>query len=173
MAHLWSQNRSQPSTEWNARRLDGAEFDLSALAGRQPNIQAGATARLIRADAAGVKTWVIVAPADSGVQVNSRAIPAGLCVLADRDEIRAGGEVQYFSTETLAVVEPFPSLGRAVYCGRCRQKIEPGSPAVCCPACGVWYNQSADLPCWTYSEKCTFCGHPTALDTGFKWTPED
>jgi hypothetical protein len=108
-------------------------------------------------------------------------VTAGLCVLGDRDEIRMGGELRYFSTETLASVEAFPGAERAVFCGRCRQKIEAGTPAVCCPGCGIWYHQdesanlaeSERLPCWTYSEKCAFCGHPTALDTVFAWTPEE
>jgi hypothetical protein len=105
--------------------------------------------------------------------VNSRTLPAGLCVLANRDEIRIGDEVQFFSTETQAEVVPFPGSVRAVYCARCRQQIEVSLPAVCCPNCGIWHHQSAELPCWTYAEKCAFCGQPTTLDSGFTWTPEE
>jgi hypothetical protein len=105
--------------------------------------------------------------------VNGRTVPAGLCLLDDRDEIRVREEKLYFSTENLASVEQFPGSDRQVFCGRCRQLIETGTPAVCCPSCGVWYNESADLPCWTYSGKCTFCGQATALDAGFSWTPEE
>jgi len=174
MAHLWIRGEGG----WGAQKLDGAEFNLAAFASRQTpkderNARPGKVARLVRADAAGSRAWALIASRDSDVHVNSRVVPAGLCVLDDRDEIRIGGEVQYFSTETPVTVEEFTASDRPVFCGRCRQKIEPGSPAVCCPSCGVWYNQSADLPCWTYSDKCTFCGHPTALDSGFAWIPEE
>ncbi|MGD0736454.1 MAG: hypothetical protein ABR976_14970 [Terracidiphilus sp.] len=174
MAHLW--NRGEDG--WGAQRLDGADFDLGGLQSRQepksePRAANANVALLIKADAAGLQAWALIASPDSGVRVNSRVVPAGLCVLADRDEIRVGNDIHFFSTETLAAVEEFPEAKRAAFCGRCRQQIESGSLAVCCPTCGVWYNQSADLPCWTYSEKCTFCGHPTALDSGFAWTPEE
>ena len=174
MAHLWNHGEDG----WGAQKLGDAEFDLAALASRQapkfkPDSAPGEIARLIQVDAAGSKAWALIASLDSDVRVNGRAVPAGLCVLADHDEIRVGGEVQYFSTETLATVELFAASDRPVFCGRCRQQIESGTPAVSCPGCGVWYNQSADLPCWTYSDKCTFCGYPTALDSGFAWTPEE
>jgi hypothetical protein len=182
MAHLWILGAGG----WGAQKLDGAQFDLAAM----PNIKArdtrpdvegdarpaakcGKVTRLVRVDAGGSRVWALIASQNSDVRVNGRAAPAGLCVLADRDEIRNGGEVQYFSTETLAAVEAFPGTDRAVFCGRCRQQIEVGSPSVCCPGCGVWYNQSADLPCWTYTETCVFCPTPTALDAGFAWTPEE
>jgi hypothetical protein len=131
-----------------------------------------APARLIRVDAGAAKIWALIAPNDAGVRVNSRPVSAGLRVLADKDEIRVGGEVRYFSTETLAAVEPFPAADRPVYCGRCRQVIEAGSAAVCCPGCNIWYHQRAKLPCFTYAEKCTFCDHATSLNSGFVWIPE-
>ena len=94
----------------------------------------------------GSKVWALIVSANSNSRVNSRLLPAGLCVLADRDEIRFGGEVQYFSTETLAAAVDFPGADRPVFCGRCRQQIDAGTPAVCCPGCGIWYNQSGELP---------------------------
>ncbi|MGA7342134.1 MAG: hypothetical protein WBE72_03280 [Terracidiphilus sp.] len=173
MAHLWIQGEGG----WSAQKLDGAELDhafaLRAAKADEPGATPGEVIRFVRAEALGTGVWALIARPDSDVRVNSRAVPAGLCVLTDRDEIRVGGEVQYFSTETLAAVEAFPGSERAMFCGRCRQQIEAGSQAVHCPNCGVWYNQSGDLPCWTYSDKCTFCGHPTALDAGFAWTPEE
>jgi hypothetical protein len=172
MAHLWIED----ADGWGAKKLDGTQFDLAARSVRTTEGSSAASAKaaqLVRADAGGSPAWALIAPTDSGVRVNSRALPAGLSVLSNRDEIRIGGEVQYFSTETLAEVVPFPGSVRAVYCARCRQEIEVGSPAVCCPNCGIWYNQSAELPCWTYAEKCAFCGHPTTLDSGFTWTPEE
>jgi len=178
MAVLWISG----ADGWGAKKLDGAQFDLAAgsvrAAERSSAAASGGTAQLVGADAGGAGSdgsaaWALIAPTHSGVRVNSRALPAGLCVLANRDEIRIGGEVLYFSTETLAEVVPFPGSVRAAYCARCRQQIEVGSPAVCCPNCGIWYNQSAELPCWTYADKCAFCGHPTTFDSGFTWTPEE
>ena len=129
---------------------------------------------LISADAGGSPIWALVASQKSGVRVNGRVPPAGLCVLAERDEIRIeGGPRYFFSRELLATVEEFPGSERAVFCGRCRQPIEVGTPSVCCPNCGIWFHQTAGLPCWTYAETCSFCGKPTALEAGFSWVPED
>ncbi len=174
MAHLWSLG----TAGWGARKLDGTQFDFAASRNPRPANSPKAparqkTARLIRADAYGSQQWALIAPRSSDVRLNSCAVPAGLCVLADRDEIRIGSEVTYFSTEMLAAIEEFPGGDRQVFCGRCRQLIESGSPSVRCPGCGIWYDESAELPCWTYSGKCTFCGNPTALNSGFSWTPED
>jgi hypothetical protein len=174
MAHLWIRDE----LGWGAQRLPDAGFDLAATPGARSRDRgrpapAGEVARLVRANPEGRAAWTMIASSGADVRVNSRTVPAGLRVLADRDEIRVGNDVLYFSTERLAAIEAFPVAGRVVFCGRCRQQIDPGSPAVCCPSCGIWYNQSPDLPCWTYSDKCTFCGHPTALDAGFAWTPEE
>ena len=94
--------------------------------------------------------------------------------MRDRDEIRsASGALYYFSTESQVAVVEFPGMEHPVFCGRCRQRLEPGSSCVCCPACSIWFHQGSDLPCWTYSEKCPFCSRATSLDTGFAWIPED
>lgn len=130
-------------------------------------------ARLVGTDVDGSRQWALIASTNADVRVNSGVVDGGLCVLADRDEIRIGDTAMYFSTESLATVEPFPGAERPVYCGRCRQLIDIGAPAVRCPGCGVWYNQSAELPCWTYSEKCVFCPTLTALDAEFAWSPEE
>ena len=184
MAHLWTQSDG----EWSAHRLDGGRFDLAADSIPKPGqapvaASSGKAALLIPADAGGTKVWALITSANSDIRVNSRPVPAGLCVLADRDEIRMGGEVRYFSTESLAAVEKFPGSDRPVFCGRCRRPIAAGTPAVRCPGpgCQIWYHEdksaslaeSERLPCWTYTENCTFCGHPTALGTGFACTPEE
>ncbi len=173
MAHLWVHEASG----WEAKKLELAHYDLGAISAPQagdakPGSSSARAARLIRTDAGGSRIWALAVSHESGIRVNGRPVPAGLCVLSDRDAIHSGGVQYYFSTESLAMVEEFPSLERPVFCGRCRQKIDAGSPAVRCPNCAVWYNQSTELPCWTYADKCTFCGHPTALDAGFTWTPE-
>jgi hypothetical protein len=175
MAHLWCEG----ADGWGIWRLDAAGPIASAGAirpsvGAPPVPFGGDGAQIIQARVGGTHVWALVAPRGADIRVNGRRVFAGLCVLADRDEIRTrGGALRYFSTELPAAVEAFPSPDRAVFCGRCRQQLEVGAPSVCCPGCGVWYNQSADLPCWTYSEKCGFCGHLTALDAGFTWVPEE
>jgi hypothetical protein len=175
MAHLWLQD----ANGWGAHRLDAALYELAA----SPIPQAmavsvcsadGKTARLIQTDTCGLQVWALIASRNSGVRVNSHGVTAGICVLSDRDEIRtAEGKQYFFSTETLATVVAFPGAERPLYCGLCREPIEAGAQAVCCPGCGVWFNESAELPCWTYADKCPFCGHSTTLDAGFSWTPED
>jgi hypothetical protein len=174
MAHLWIQSTSG----WGAQKLDAAQFDLAAIQAPQAGdarlgTASAAVTQLIRSDASGSQVWAVVASRDSDIRVNGRAVLAGLCVLADRDEIRTNGKKYFYSTEALATVQAFPGADRPVFCGRCRQQIGGGAPAVCCPGCGIWYNESIDFPCWTYADKCTFCGHPTPLDSGFSWTPEE
>jgi hypothetical protein len=173
MAHFWM----QAANGWEAKKLDLAQYDLATLSGPTAEIAKGTArnahgARLIRAGAAESQVWALAAGKEADVRVNGHPVLAGMCVLADRDEIRSGGAQFFFSTESLAVEEPLPPLDRPVFCGRCRQKMEAGSPAVRCPGCGVWYNQSTELPCWTYADKCAFCGYATALDAGFTWSPE-
>ena len=79
----------------------------------------------------------------------------------------------YFSTETLARIEPLSEEDATGCCPRCKQGLTAGQPAVKCPGCGVWHHQSDELPCWTYAERCAICGGSTALDAGFSWTPEE
>jgi hypothetical protein len=174
MSVIWSKSTTDG---WGAQRLDGALYDLTTDSVRRAEEASGAAAsggaaRLVRADG-GSRAWALIAPANSDARVNGRAAHGGLCVLADRDEIRSGAAVRYFSTETLAEVVPFPGAVRPVYCARCRQLLRVGTPAVSCPNCGMWHCQTDELPCWTYAETCAYCPQPTALDTGFTWTPEE
>src|SRR5690349_10498961 len=168
MAHLWI---NKDPRGWQAERLP-AQFDLALISAPQagdtyPGAINTKRAQIIRAVGAATRVWALILAPESRVLVNGRAVLAGLVVLGERDEIRIGGTQLFFSMETLAVLDEFPPQERTVFCGRCRQPIIAGSPAVRCPGCNVWYNQSADLPCWTYTDKCSFCGHPTALDAGF------
>jgi len=118
--------------------------------------------------------WVLIRAGVQGVRVNGAPVLAGLWVLHDRDEILIEGHTRlYYSTEELAKVEPFPGGEGPVFCARCRQSIQPGTPAVRCPACGCWCEQTESKPCWTYGQTCPMCEQPTALDTGLRWTPED
>ena len=176
MAHLWVRDAEG---NLGVFPLLGVPIDLTASPPRRavdPVSEKGVSAVLAPAPAApdAPPVWVMMAQPAIDVQVNGLRLSTGLLVLADRDEIRVGGLASmFFSSETLARVEAFPGSERPVYCGRCRQEIAKGAGAVRCPRCGIWYNQSEELPCWTYTETCAFCPQPTSLEAGFQWVPED
>ena len=120
------------------------------------------------------ETWALLCPPQSDVRLNGLPVPLGLAVLADRDELRIPGEsARFFSTETLARVEACPDTAAHSFCPRCKQAIESGSAAVRCPGCGLWHHSSDDLPCWSYAPTCAGCSQETALNAGFRWTPEE
>lgn len=119
-------------------------------------------------------TWLLLTPAVAAVRVNGQPV-FGLRRLRHQDEIRFSGHAPvYFSTERLAVVQPFPGAERPVHCVRCRQEILRASPAVQCPGCGLWHHSDADQqrPCWTYAPTCASCATATTQD-GFAWSPEE
>lgn len=166
MPHLWLQNDNR----WDPAPLGGSALALDDAASLRP-LGAGEAAPL-RFQPAGGDSWVLLATQRAGVRVNGHALVAGIRVLRDRDEIAFDGARCFFSTERLACVEPFPGADGPVFCARCKQAIEPGSPAVRCPGCGTWCHQREDLGCWTYGPKCPLCDQPSALDAGFRWEPE-
>jgi hypothetical protein len=174
MAHLWFRDEGDI---WSALPLGAAAVDISVHPPRAlaEGFRMGVDTRaaLVPAPGNGTPVWVLVAAGDGDARVNGLAPVAGVRVLQDHDEVRAASSnTLFFSTETLARVQEFPGAERAVYCGRCRQAMVKGQPAVCCPGCGIWYHQSQDLPCWTYAPSCAFCEQSTALDAGFAWMPE-
>jgi len=132
------------------------------------------SARIIRRKGTDGGHWFVLAPAEkTAILINGVPLVAGIRVLRDRDEIRlSGADRLFFSTECLASAEPFPGLGQAVFCPRCKQEIAPQSDAVKCPQCEAWHHQSAEFPCWTYSERCALCDQLSNLDAGYRWTPE-
>jgi hypothetical protein len=158
--------------------LNGHAVDVSVhpprLLAEEFRLGEDTSVAVVRARAGDTPVWVLLAAGDDDLRVNGFPAVAGVRVLQDRDEIRAGLEdAVFFSTETLARVEEFPGSERAVYCGRCRQAMEKGQMAVQCPQCGIWYHQTESLPCWTYAPTCAFCPHSTALDAAYQWIPED
>ena len=161
MAHLWK--RMTDSDEWTPIALDGDAFAL-----------ADSSLALRRVEAHPVSTWALLAAPGTHVLVNGTPVNLGIIALADRDEIRfANGAPTFFSTEVLAETEPFPASGARGFCPRCKQQIEAATPAVRCPSCGLWHHASDELPCWTYAPQCSACPQATALEAGFRWTPED
>ncbi len=172
MAHFWI---FDPATGWAVRALDEGLALAGCTKGRARVTQeqrGSADVRVFRCQ--GVEeVWVLIASCNAVVRVNGLLMNPGLRVLADRDEIvQAGRAAIFFSTEQLPRMEAFQDTGKAVVCPRCKQGIASGDLAVQCPQCRVWHHQSADLNCWTYSTRCALCDHPTALDGGYRWTPE-
>jgi hypothetical protein len=176
MAHLWLHG----GDDWRVLELAGHVYDLTVSPPRQLALEipearlAPTAALLLRAGGAQDEAWLLVAGREARVAVAGDPVLGGARRLADRDSIRfAGAEELFFSTERLAVVEPHPVGERALYCPRCKQAIAAGTAAVRCPSCRVWHHQNEELPCWTYASTCALCPQPSALDAGFRWTPED
>jgi len=165
MAHLWREDQFLGLAEpaWVVQPLDGeAAVPLGG---------ASAAALLLRSRSDEGESWLALSATPSGVALNGAPLRARIRVLADRDEIRIRGFGRvFFSTEELACIVPFAGTPTTTYCPRCKLVLAPGWPAVRCPSCRRWYHQSHEYPCWTYTAQC-LCGHPTALDAGFQWTP--
>jgi hypothetical protein len=161
VAHLWVE---EARGRWAVLPLETQRFAL----GR------GVMLRRYSSPGGRHEEWCVLSDPTTRIAVNGVPLTTGIRVLDDRDEITAPGRGSvFFSTERLARCEPLPPAERPLVCPRCRQPIAIGSPAVRCPRCALWHHQSAELPCWTYSPTCALCPQPTALDAGFRWTPED
>jgi len=168
MAHVWLREAGG----WQADKLGASAYCLGL---REAGAESGPAMPQIIRTGPGPQAWALISAPGSGVRVNGRSLVAGIRILSDHDEIQAGGAQFFFSAESPAVIEGFTALDRPVFCARCRQPIDAGSPAVRCPGarCAIWYHQTAELPCWTYAESCGVCGQRTALDAGFGWMPEE
>lgn len=118
--------------------------------------------------------FALLTPPAHTALVNGVPLSTGIRALRDRDAIQlVDRSLVYFSDERRPVVEPLPDLGYPCFCPRCRAPIEPGSPAVRCVSCGSWFHESDQYACFSYAESCSVCGHPTALDADYQWTPHD
>jgi len=177
MAHLWTYDTGGGGAAergWARVPLDAAVQAVRngrphAVSAGMPECDGVPVAQLLRRPTPAGDAWVLVGmPA---VRVNGSPLAAGIRVLRDRDELVVGGSRVFFSTESLAAIEPFAG-DEAVSCPRCGLGIPPRSPAVLCPHCRVYHHQSDELPCWTYTEHCATCDQSTALEAGFRWTPE-
>jgi hypothetical protein len=176
MAHAWVLDREN---RWNARRLDAASHDIRRLllpdagdGSAAPHVDGAAC--LLSCGAGTERRWLVIAGPDADLRVNGIPLSVGVRALEHRDEISlAGVGSAFYSAEKLAAVVPFPGADHPVACGRCHQLIQPGSPVVQCPGCGVFYDQSQALPCFNYAEHCAYCSQPTALDGDFNWVPDE
>jgi hypothetical protein len=176
VAHLWIASEDK----WSACLLDAAVHAL--VGGRLHRLVDPARLFCETPDAVALlpvgrpasDRWALVSGPAVRVRVNGLDARLGIHALVDRDEIRiANGAPLFFSTETLAVVEVLPPSAPRTFCPRCKQAIEADTPAVRCPACGLWHHQAVDLECWTYGPRCAACPCESSLDSGFNWTPED
>jgi hypothetical protein len=179
MAVLWVQRQDgqDGSEQWAVASLDGFDaLRLSEDPDRSVRARRGESASaegalLLRQEELGEETWVLMA---QSARINGLSLDLSMRVLRDKDEISVGGNQRFFySAERLVCVVPFPGAEHEVFCPRCQQRVEKDTPAVKCPGCGAWHHQSDELPCWTYGGTCTLCDQPTALDAGYRWTPED
>lgn len=173
MAHLW---RPDSQHAWHPASLEGTSVAFEEPGG-------GPAVQLCRCGEQ-ESQWAVMAPPGTSVRVNGQAVVAGLRVLSDRDEVvvaHPGREPlqAFFSTERLACVELFSGSEATLRCPRCKQPVVKDVPAVRCPACGAWHHQIPEgheghtaRKCWTYSDHCALCPQPTALGSGFQWTPE-
>ncbi len=122
---------------------------------------------------------IIHPAANHKLRINGDPVFAGIRILRDRDEIlisHAHGDSQrlYFSSEHKATIERFDGSDHDVPCMRCHQGISPGSLVVRCPSCGALHHETADVPCYSYSENCAngVCSHSTNMDGEFSWSPD-
>jgi hypothetical protein len=176
MAHIWLRSSAEA---WTQAALAEQEYLLAAdsVQPRDAASTRDAAAPVLRRFGSNPResAWALIAPPGTDVRVSSHPVRAGICILADRDSIRLSGAAPaYFSTEELARVEPFPHVEEPHYCPRCKLEIVAGGATVRCPACGVWHHEdaAAERRCWTYAARCALCEQPTALDVGYRWTPE-
>jgi hypothetical protein len=171
MAQIWARSESG---DWEAVKVEGDAFAL--VAGPQPiappDTEAGVLCR--RFAGRSRETWVLLSSPSVDLRVNGAPLLTGIRVLEDRDAIQLSDESPtYFSSERLAEVELFPGSPEAVYCPRCKTEIAAGGAAVRCPGCESWHHQNETFGCWLYADRCALCDHPTALDAGYRWSPEE
>jgi len=175
----------EDGVEWLVAPLDGGAYVLSSDAepplrprlvsnGLVSNGEAGSGPVIERAaELSEEETWVVLHAPGSALRINGTALATGIRVLSHRDELCLTGVAGrvFFSLEGLARVDPFAGV-EGSHCPRCQQPIEPGTPAVRCPQCKVWYHESEEFGCWSYSATCSLCDQPTEFGAGFRWTPE-
>jgi len=177
MAHLWVRDGTERLLEVTLGD-EGATLTAQPPPVRPGRLDAGDASRpfawLLPAPTMPAGAWVLVCSPAGRVLVNGVSVSAGIRVLVSRDEIRCpDGRLVVLSDEHVAHIEPLPSADRSLRCGRCTCEIDPSSPAVRCPACGSWYHEHGDFPCWTSVPFCQTCGQATALAGGARWTPEE
>lgn len=157
MAHLWLLHEDS----WAIFTLADSRYDLSTLPPRPAGNAHSAAILLFTGN-----EWLLLAEPAAAVRVNGLPVMGNLHVMADRDEINAGGARMFFSTEAPASVQEY--AGQDVRCPRCKLEVKAGQASVRCPACKAVHHDA----CWEYAPACALCPAPTALDAGYQFTPE-
>jgi hypothetical protein len=138
--------------------------------------EAGSGVAVCRAHGNGAAgAWVLVCGPKRSTRLNGLLLHTGIRVLADRDEIKVDTDPPvFFSTEELARAETFAGGDREIKCPRCKKPVQDGAQVVRCPVCQLTYHHSEnkERDCWGYAAACA-CGHSTAMDAGYRWTPQD
>lgn len=158
MAHLWV-----PDTHGHLAEvaLDAPGWDGPGVFLRPALVASG-------------EAWVLLVDTAGSALVNGEPVPVGIRALDNRDEVRArDGTRVVFTDERLACVAAFPAGEIVARCARCTGDLEAGAPAVKCPACGSWYHEHQEFPCWTSAATCQACGQQTTVVDGERWTPEE
>src|SRR5688572_9497796 len=92
MAHLWKQD---DLGKWVTTPVDDdaiARWGVAVMRIESP-----------------LETWALLVPPASLMRLNGEHVPLGFAVLSDRDELHLPGDsLRFFSSETLARVEPSP-----------------------------------------------------------------
>lgn len=166
MAHLFTLDQSRQPNEW--KLIPPGECGSFSLPHDVLIRQPGARNTIQLGDA----SWYILSPAGAQVRVNGEALFLGTRSIKHRDEILVDGERFFFSTESLATIEPLPTLEHAVHCARCKQSVATGDLAVRCSGCGAWHHQNEKFGCWAYDGKCALCDFVTEMSGGYRWTPD-
>src|SRR5688572_30445711 len=122
MAHLWVKGTSN---EWIIKPL-ACDYEMLYANLRDRSYKhderdpGEESVALMRVVGTNTEVWILMAGRDADIRVNGSLAAGGLRVLCDRDEIVIRGERRYFSTETLARIEPLPHLASPPTCPRCQ-----------------------------------------------------
>lgn len=174
MAVVWTRVDDARASRWQPHFLDQDLYALVPEAGPRPysTEQPDLAPALLVRSAADACAFALIARDETSL--NGTPLRCGLSMLSDRDEIRfADGRRFYFSTERLATVEPFPDVDKPAKCVRCKTALDRGDDAVRCVGCDLWFHQTTELGCFAHAANCPVCETATALDTGYRWTPEE
>lgn len=162
MPFVWKESE----VGWRAEALAGGAL---AVAAADPG---GGAVLLLRSRSPAGEEWFVLAVSDGGVELNGAPLHTGIRALRDRDllVVEGVGDV-FFTGERLAQVVEFPGSETPVYCPRDQRALLAGESAVQCPApaCAAVHHTE----CWLYARHCALCDQPTALDNGFRWTPDE
>ena len=180
MPYVWFVEESQ----WTAMLLSEMPVDVGAEVPRAVAAEHASSGtkqvpiqkatRIVPVKNGSSQMSLLIWGAEETVRVNGWALTTGLRVLADKDEIRIGDRASlFYSSESVAEIETFPGSDREIFCPRCTLVIQKGQSVVRCPCCQLIHHQDAELGCWVYAPGCASCSHPTALDAGFRWAPDE